>query len=120
MGELWTNFSGNRMRRDVPRSRFLAFFGRERPVRELSKIIASWKAHSPHGQLLVSSRERTLATPKVTYDTVLVTVAERLGEMYADERTWPSEFFAKRIRDVTRPGREFGSRGAIYGGRPLA
>jgi hypothetical protein len=30
--------------------------------------------------------------------------AEHLGEMYADERKWLSEFFAKSLRGVTRPG----------------
>jgi hypothetical protein len=82
MGELWANFSGNRMRRDVPRSRFLAFFERERPVGEFSKIIANWKAHSPHGHLLVSSQERTLASPKVTYDAVLEHIRALLDDPF--------------------------------------
>jgi Sulfotransferase domain len=110
----------------VPRNTLLAFFEHQRAVGEFSKIIENWSALFPPQQLLVLSQEKTLASPKTTYDAVLehigvpndydprlITlmsrqtnqgpkvempqdIAEHLVKMYASEQRWLSEFFADR------------------------
>ena len=110
----------------VPRNTLLAFFEHQRPVGEFSKIIENWTALFPPEQLLILSQEKTLASPKTTYDAVLkhigvstdydprlITlmsrqtnqgpkvempqdIAEHLADMYASEQRWLREFFGNR------------------------
>ena len=55
----------------LPRGKLFEFFTRTRPLGEFSKIIANWTTIFPPGQLLILSQERTLASPRVTFDAVL-------------------------------------------------
>jgi hypothetical protein len=55
----------------VPRKKLFDFFTRNQSLGEFSKIIANWTSNFPPEQLLIVSQERTLASPRETFDAVL-------------------------------------------------
>ena len=56
---------------DVPRAKLLEFFAKQRPVGEFSQIIQNWTSVIPAEQLLILSQEKTLQSPKASYDAAL-------------------------------------------------